>query len=319
MRAYEQVEATIKARLSDGSLAPGTVLLEGPIASILGVSRTPVRQALERLREEGLLSAFDGRGLVVGCGDAPVTRLDLAATLREGGSPGVRKIWAWQNTHDEVERALVRLAVLGRFRVNEAALADHLGIGRAVARDVMVRIQSSGVVAKTDKAHWVTVPLDDDRLNDLYALRQILESAAVAEAATRLPPDLVGDMLARLDAVRHSYPDASPDALDDLETDLHVTCVGHAANQELLGALLRTRCIIVSSKHLLGADAALPADDPFMDEHRAVLGAFRSLDGQAAARAMVHHLASAREKVVARLSAFRASYAESIPAFATEA
>lgn len=318
MRAYEQVETTLRAKLVDGSLAAGTVLLEGPIAAILGVSRTPVRQALDRLRQQGLLTAFDGRGLVVGDGQAPVMRPDLAAALRDGGATGVRKTWAWQHAHDEVERVLVRLAVLGRFRINEAALADSLGIGRTVARDVMVRIESSGVVEKTDKAHWVTVPLDDDRLNDLYALREILEGAAVAEAAARLPPTLVDGMLARLDAVRITYPDAGPETLDALETDLHVTCVGHAANKEILGALLRTRCVIVSSKHLLGSDAALPPDDPFLDEHRAVLACLKRGDGQAAARAMAAHLGSARAKVIARLGAFRSSYSGLIPPFAME-
>lgn len=319
MRAYEQVEAALRARLADGSLAPGTVLLEGPIAATLGVSRTPVRQALDRLREQGLLSPFKGRGLVVGGSGGPVTRLDLAAALRDGGAKGVRKIWAWQHAHDEVERALVRLAVLGRFRINEVALAENLRIGRTVARDVMLRIEASGVVEKTDKAHWMTVPLDDDRLNDLYALRQILEGAAVADAAVRIPPTLVGEMLARLDAVRRTYPDAGPEVLDELETDLHVTCVGHAANKEILGALLRTRCVIVSSKHLLGRETALPPDDPFLDEHRLVLSALGTGHGRAAADAMAVHLESARAKVIARLAAFRSSYSESIPSFAMEA
>ena len=319
MRAYEQVEATLRAKLADGSLATGTVLLEGPIAAILGVSRTPVRQALDRLREEGLLSPFDGRGLVVGDGVGTVSRPDLAAALRAGGATGVRRTWAWQHAQDEVERVLVRLAVLGRFRINEAALADSLGIGRTVARDVMVRIEASGVVEKTDKAHWVTVPLDDARLNDLYALREILEGAAVAEAAARLPPTLVAAMVERLDAVRRTYPAAGPEVLDALETDLHVTCVGHAANKEILGALLRTRCIIVSSKHLLGRETALPPDDPFLDEHRLVLSALGAGNGPAAADAMAVHLGSARAKVIARLGAFRASYSEPIPSFAMEA
>ena len=43
-----------------GRLAPGARLAEGPLAEMLGVSRTPVREALQRLRQEGLLLEVGG-------------------------------------------------------------------------------------------------------------------------------------------------------------------------------------------------------------------------------------------------------------------
>ncbi len=48
------------------------MLLEGPLAEIFGASRSPVRQALRLLEREGLLHAFDGRGLLVGRARDPV-------------------------------------------------------------------------------------------------------------------------------------------------------------------------------------------------------------------------------------------------------
>lgn len=47
------------------SLAPGTVLAEVEQASKLGVSRTPLREALSRLVADGLVAPQEGRGLIV--------------------------------------------------------------------------------------------------------------------------------------------------------------------------------------------------------------------------------------------------------------
>lgn len=54
----------IKAAILDGTLAPGAPLVESSVAEWCGVSRTPVREALTRLEQDGLVTRGD-RGLVV--------------------------------------------------------------------------------------------------------------------------------------------------------------------------------------------------------------------------------------------------------------
>ncbi len=60
----EQVYHTLRAHLRDGRIAPGQPLQEVPLATQLGVSRTPVREALARLASEGLLVS-GGRSFMV--------------------------------------------------------------------------------------------------------------------------------------------------------------------------------------------------------------------------------------------------------------
>jgi DNA-binding GntR family transcriptional regulator len=55
-RAYEQLYWLIV----HGRLPPGARIAEGPLAETLGVSRTPVREALQRLRQEGLVVEVGG-------------------------------------------------------------------------------------------------------------------------------------------------------------------------------------------------------------------------------------------------------------------
>ena len=61
MRAY----AELKTAILGGHFAPGAILAETEMAHALGISRTPVREALARLRTEGLVVSLEGGGSAV--------------------------------------------------------------------------------------------------------------------------------------------------------------------------------------------------------------------------------------------------------------
>jgi DNA-binding GntR family transcriptional regulator len=61
----EFVYESLRDAISDGRIAPGERVREEDVARNLGVSRTPVREALQRLQQRGLLVLGAGRGLVV--------------------------------------------------------------------------------------------------------------------------------------------------------------------------------------------------------------------------------------------------------------
>jgi len=60
----DQVYKTLREYLGSHVIVPGQRLQEAPLALQLGVSRTPVREALARLESEGLIAA-DGRSFTV--------------------------------------------------------------------------------------------------------------------------------------------------------------------------------------------------------------------------------------------------------------
>lgn len=60
-RARELVVERLRAWIIDGDLAPGEVVKDSEIAATLGVSRTPVREALLHLEREGLIESQPGR------------------------------------------------------------------------------------------------------------------------------------------------------------------------------------------------------------------------------------------------------------------
>lgn len=72
--AADRVYRHVKQAVLDRSYAGGTLLTEGGLAEAVGVSRTPVREALLKLEVEGLLKLYPKKGALV----LPVSAQEIA-------------------------------------------------------------------------------------------------------------------------------------------------------------------------------------------------------------------------------------------------
>jgi DNA-binding GntR family transcriptional regulator len=304
---YLRFERILRRSIEAGRLPPGTVLLEGHLARILGSSRAPVRQALTQLQNARIVQRFEGRGYRVGEGDAPVRRIKLDVSMLDIDEPRetLRRSFAWQGIYEEIERAIIHRSAFGRFRVNELELARHYRVGRTVAHDVLVRLQSLGMVEKDERQRWIIVSLDGKRLQHLYELRELMEPVALAQAIPMLDKADVVAMRERLLRCLKAYPKVTASEMNDLEYDLHVRCIEACPNTEMRVALLRTRCTLTLSKHVLGVEMDVPEHEPFMEEHLPVLDSIIAGKPKIAAKALRNHLQSSCPKVIKRLGDFR--------------
>jgi DNA-binding GntR family transcriptional regulator len=76
-----RIDATyrqLRQIIVDGGLAPGTRVVEADLARRLGVSRTPVRSALQRLQQEGYVIPSNGGNLRTRLMVAPLTAEDAS-------------------------------------------------------------------------------------------------------------------------------------------------------------------------------------------------------------------------------------------------
>lgn len=65
MNIHQQAYNIIAEQIISGSLKPGARITEKEIASILGVSRTPVREAMKLLSKDGLIEVIPHKGAIV--------------------------------------------------------------------------------------------------------------------------------------------------------------------------------------------------------------------------------------------------------------
>ena len=111
----DTVADVLRTAILDGSLAPGSPLREAHIAADLGISRAPLREALRKLEEEGLVSKVAFRG----------------AFVAEVGEQAVEEIASLRRVLEPfaIERGLKYLRGEGRERL-ESAMADLTAAAR---------------------------------------------------------------------------------------------------------------------------------------------------------------------------------------------
>src|ERR1700755_1865129 len=98
----EDVARFVRKRIFDGTYTAGSYVRLDQLAAELGISVTPVREALFALRAEGLIAQQPRRGFVV----LPVTGRDVTdvanVQAHVGGGPGARG--AVNINHDQLHQ-----------------------------------------------------------------------------------------------------------------------------------------------------------------------------------------------------------------------
>jgi DNA-binding GntR family transcriptional regulator len=131
--AWEQAYLTLRRRLADGTYPPGARLREEELAAQLGVSRTPVREALRRLDAEGWLRVVPNQGAFAAeWSRADVEEIfDLRALLeshaaeRAAASPGAPGVAVLRAACDAGEAALPADDLTAIERVSDANVRFH--------------------------------------------------------------------------------------------------------------------------------------------------------------------------------------------------
>jgi DNA-binding GntR family transcriptional regulator len=130
----EQVYARLRDLIVQGQLAPGSRIVETDVAARLGVSRTPVREALQRLQQEGYVLGSEHTQqsrLAV----APLTRADVHELLTiVGAIEGLAARGAAQQD-PSARRQLSRELNAANADFNRAARAAPIDHGRLYDAD----------------------------------------------------------------------------------------------------------------------------------------------------------------------------------------
>lgn len=185
----EQVYLRLRRLLIEGHYPAGSRLVEERLAQDLGVSRTPVRQALARAAAEGLVQIFPHRGAVARSftADDLLEIYDLRATLeghaayRAAGRITPAELAALTAAAEALEQAL------GRSFASRADEVHFLVEQNAIFHDTIIAAGGNGRLAGV-VANVVNVPLqfrsfywyspDERRISNffhrsiLYALSQ---------------------------------------------------------------------------------------------------------------------------------------------------
>jgi DNA-binding GntR family transcriptional regulator len=192
----DQAYAVLRSAIIDGTLAPGERLRDAELVLRLGLSRTPIREALARLQEDGLVESEPNRYTRV----APLDRRDardaypiVAGLHALAAELGVRHL-----TPDEIRTMRMQnqrfATAIGDVDVDEAMAADDAFHG--------VLIDASGnpaIGATLERLMPRLHRLERVQFGSLLGRRSVSQHEAIIAASQK------GDAQGAADAVRENW------------------------------------------------------------------------------------------------------------------
>jgi DNA-binding GntR family transcriptional regulator len=148
---HDEVLTRLRDMIIEGKLPPGTRINEVQVGASLGVSRTPLREAIKTLMSEGLVEPLPLKGVVVASFDAVAIRniLEVIKGLEQLAGRLLCKnasdaeIVALQVTHAEMMRLYRKGERLAYFKLNQKIHSDiAAGSGNTVLAQTHEQLQS---------------------------------------------------------------------------------------------------------------------------------------------------------------------------------
>ena len=163
----DQVASRLRTWLIEGRIAPGAKLNERVLAEQLRVSRTPLREAIKLLAQEGLVDLVPNRGAVA----VKLTETDIVHTFEVlaglealSGELAAQRVTdaalrEMRAKHHEMLAAFERRDLSNYYRLNAAI---HASINEAAANPVLAdtytrinaRVQAMRFRTNQDEAKW---------------------------------------------------------------------------------------------------------------------------------------------------------------------
>lgn len=265
----------ISAFIHEGGLEPGDRINEKHLAQRLNVSRSPIRTALDRMAERGIVVRRPQRGVellalperaeeAAGQGKEPDELIVLIARDRDGG--------------------------LLSDEVSETQLMQQYGVGRPVVRGVLEALADMGMVLRKPGYGWrFNTDWNADIRVESYRFRMIVEPAAILEPGFRLPPNWSQDMRRQHeDLLAAPWTASSGIALYEMNAAFHEGIAAASGNRFLHEAVRRqNRLRRFSNYHWTHGLERVKVNHA---EHIEILDRLDAGDNEVAASLMRRHL-----------------------------
>jgi DNA-binding GntR family transcriptional regulator len=200
--------------------------------------------------------------------------------------------------YEAIREAIIGGRYLPGERLIETRLADEFGVSRTRIRDALARLQADHLVAPAANRGLVVRPLSTREIEEIYALRLLLEGFAAHTAAANITTrelDELDELHRRMQQIERDAEGTTGDermamvrTVTDLNTDFH-RLIQRAARNSRLESVLRTvveRPLVFQSFYWYSDREMAEA----CDEHAAIIRALTDRDGERAEELMRRHI-----------------------------
>lgn len=201
----------------------------------------------------------------------------------------------------QLREAILRGDLPMGARVNELELARAWQVSRTPIRDALRRLEAEGLVQALPGRGVMVPVLSLADLDELYELREVLESRAARRAAQRATPEFHARLNALIRAFGAALKREDHDAMLSLDLEIHAAVAEMSGNGRLDQVLRTVRGQIHAVRLRTFRVRGRAAKS--LKEMARLVAAMRVRDGRRAEDAMREHIASLRADLPALFGA----------------
>ena len=201
------------------------------------------------------------------------------------------------DVYEQLKRDVSDFKLVPGDRFTETEISERLGVSRTPVRQALFRLQQEGFVEVLFRSGWRVLPFDFDQFEELYDLRQVLETTAVhrlCEGAPKIDqPQL--DALAAIWLVNPEQRSTDAALVSRWDEAFHCALVAAAGNAEMARV---HRDVTDRIRVIRRLDfTKQPRIDATYDEHGKILQAVQHKRGDQAALLLRAHIQTSQAEV----------------------
>jgi DNA-binding GntR family transcriptional regulator len=209
--------------------------------------------------------------------------------------PSDLKDWACET----IKKMILNAEVEAGEQLHIETLSEQMGISRTPIREALLRLESEGLVRSASRVGFFVQEVTKQDLNELFELREILESYAAAKAAPLIRDEeieIIGNL--QNQAVKAVQ---SGNLKRFIETDiaLHSLILNNSKNQRLM-KMLESIKDLTYRERILSLRSARNVEES-LKEHQKIFEALKRRDGNLAGQMMREHISAIKERLLSFL------------------
>lgn len=269
---YQSVHACLEETILDQDMPEGAIIKEGPLAAVFGVSREPVRRALQMLAESGVIKPAKGQGFIVGEKTASMilSPQELRSILQNKLKSEVTRSAAWESIYDSVRLDVTNCLPFGTYRISESVACEYFSVGRTALREALGKLQDQALLEKSNRSHWIAGPLTARDVYEAFELRRLLEPEALVQSVASVDRKTLMRMRDKVKAVIANIDGSLPEVIEDIENDLHQVLLRNTKNRRLMDAIDRNQLPFIVNR-IFRRNFGLKPDLVAMQDHVEIL------------------------------------------------
>ena len=182
-------------------------------------------------------------------------------------------------------------------KIRQAKLADELGISRTPLINALKFLEKEKLVEARPRRGFFVRAFTREEAVSIFELREVLEGLAARRAATGLTPQKAKRLRNFFSGFAENHPteiDKRAYAEEDRRFHLYVSEIG---SREFLKSILESFNIISFSYQLVSPEGLVRKPEETLEEHRAIIAAICSGDGDKAEAMMRSHFRRSIERL----------------------